>query len=140
MDWISDWANGSREIVAVLPARGSAIAGTAAMLAELVKRNLPGRSSRSTLSLIASISSGARWTSSITAFSIPLTKPTGSARRTQSAGVIKGDIGSIRTGELPGESGLYGLAGANDQDNPRVGECRHDERPDLAVDDFSRRY
>lgn len=85
MERISDWAKGSSEIVAIRPASESAIAGTVAMLAEPVSKNLPGSSFRSTLSLIASISSGTRWTSSIMARSSPLTNPTGSARAAPNA-------------------------------------------------------
>ena len=92
MPAISARANGSMRMVSIRPARLSATRGNVMTLAEPVSRKRPGRSSSSTLLLIASSRSGARWIPSMMARSRPRMKPFGSdsaaSRLVRSSSVI----------------------------------------------------
>ncbi len=91
---ISAWLRGRSRTTSIRPASESATFGIVIRLADPVRRNLPAVLSSSTVFLMASSRSGARWISSITARSKPRTKPTGSSiadRRTvASSNVRKG--------------------------------------------------
>jgi hypothetical protein len=77
---ISAWDSGQSATVSTRPTSASATRGSDSTLAEPVSRNWPGSGSRSTIRLISSKTSGARWTSSIaTGRSSPATNPTGSS-------------------------------------------------------------
>jgi hypothetical protein len=75
---------GSNGRVSIRPAEESATAGSSIKLADPVRRNRPGRRSSSTLLLMASSNSGARWISSITARSRLRIIPAGSSRADRS--------------------------------------------------------
>ena len=61
------------------------------------------------------------------------------AGRAQCAGVIEGDVRSIRPGKLSCERRFPCLAWAYKQDNARIGERSLDERSDFSVNDVTRR-
>jgi hypothetical protein len=97
-------------------------------LADPVSRKRPGLGSASTLSLIASSRSGARWILSMMARSSLRTKPVGSARAAARVVVVERHVGGgiIRQGLR--QRRLTGLAGAGQQHDAGVGQGPLDAR------------